>query len=55
MKMFFAQLVDQSSIHIPADRMEMIDNMVYVYDGDNLVAMADVGVILHAHFGTKVK
>lgn len=51
MKMFFAQLCDKSYIHVPADRMEVIDNMTYIYDGDQLVAMADVSVILHAHFG----
>lgn len=50
MKMFFAQLSDKSSIHVPADRMEVVDNMTYIYDGDRLVAMADVSVILHAHF-----
>ena len=51
MKMFFAQLSDKSYIHVPADRMEVEDNMTYIYDGDQLVAMADVSVILHAHFG----
>lgn len=51
--MFFAQLSDQSSIHVPADRMEISDNMIYIYDGDNLVALADVSAILHAHFGIK--
>ena len=50
MKMFFAQLSDKSYIHVPADRMEVVDNMTYIYDGDQLVAMADVSVILHAHF-----
>ena len=56
MKMFFAQLSDKSYIHVPADRMKEEDNMIYVYDGDQLVAMADVSVILHAHFcaGTEV-
>ncbi len=51
MRMFFAQLSDKSYIHVPADRMEVADNMTYIYDGDQLVAMADVSVILHAHFG----
>lgn len=50
MKMFFAQLSDKSYIHIPADRMEVVDNMAYIYDEDKLVAMADVSMILHAHF-----
>ena len=51
MKMFFAQLSDRSYIHVPADRMEVIDNMAYIYDENRLVALADVSVILHAHFG----
>ena len=51
MKMLFAQLSDKSYIHVPADRMEVSDNMAYIYDGNQLVALADVSMILHAHFG----
>lgn len=50
MKMLFAQLSDKSSIHVQADRMVVEDNMTYIYDGDQLVAMVDVSMILHAHF-----
>ena len=32
MKMFFAQLSDKSTIKVTADRMEVADNMAYVYD-----------------------
>jgi hypothetical protein len=53
--MFFAQLSDKSYIYVPADRMKEEDNMIYVYDGDQLVAMADVSVILHAHFGVSME
>lgn len=49
MKKFYAQLSDKSTIHVPADRMVTEDNMVYVYNGDQLVAMADVSMILYAH------
>lgn len=52
MKMFFAQLSDNSYIHVPADRMEVVDNMTYVYDGDRMVAMVDVSMILFAHINT---
>ena len=55
MKMFFAQLSDDSYIHVRADRMEVVDNMTYIYDGDQLVALADIGVILHAHFGVTME
>lgn len=53
MKMFFAQLSDKSYINIPADRMEVTDNMVYIYDGERLVAMIDVSMILSAHISRK--
>lgn len=49
MTFFFAQLSDKSYINIPADRMEVHDNMTYVYDGENLVALVDVSTILSAH------
>ena len=49
MKMFFAQLSDKSYIHVKADRLEVKDNMVYVYDGEHLVAMVDVSMILFGH------
>lgn len=52
MKKFFAQLSDKSTIHVVADRMVTEDNMVYVYNGDQLVAMADVSMILYAHFSS---
>jgi hypothetical protein len=50
---FFAQLSDKSYINIPADRMEVTDNMVYIYDGSQLVALVDVSVILSAHISRK--
>ena len=55
MRFFFAQLSDKSYINIPADRMEVNDNMTYVYDGNQLVAMVDVSVILSAHISTARK
>lgn len=55
MKMFFAQLADKSYIHVPADRMEVRDNMAYIYDGNRLVAMVDVSMILLAHISNARK
>jgi hypothetical protein len=49
MKMFFAQLSDKSYIHVPADRMEVVDNMAYIYDGEKLMAIVDVSMILFCH------
>ena len=53
MNFFFAQLSDKSYINIPADRMEVTDNMVYIYDGSQLVALVDVSVVLSAHISRK--
>lgn len=48
--MFFAQLCgDQGYIRVPADRMELKDNVIYAYLGDRLTAIADVSVVLFAH------
>lgn len=34
--------------NVVADRMELKENMLFVYDGPELVAMADISVILSA-------
>lgn len=47
-KRFCAQLNDNSFINVVADRMEMKENMLFVYDGPELVALADISVVLSA-------
>lgn len=42
-----------SYINVAADRMEMEENMLYVYDGNNLAAVVDIAVILSAHISEK--
>ena len=42
-----------SYINVAADRMEMEENMLYVYDGNNLAAVVDIDVILSAHISEK--
>lgn len=42
-----------SYINVAADRMEMEENMLYVYDGNNLAAVVDISVILSAHISEK--
>lgn len=49
MKRFFAQLNTHQTINRPADRMELEDNSIRVYDGDELVAFLDVSAVLYAH------
>lgn len=52
--MFFAQLVEgYGYIHVPADRMELKDDMIYVYSGEKLAAAVDVSVVLFAHVSEK--
>lgn len=48
--MFFAQLCgDHGYIHVPANRMELNDNLIYAYYDDVLTAVVDVSVVLFAH------
>ena len=42
-----------SYINVPADRMEKEEDMLYVYDGANLVAVVDTSVVLSAHISEK--
>jgi len=42
-----------SYINVAADRMEKEEDMLYVYDGNSLVATADISVILSAHISEK--
>ena len=42
-----------SYINVAADRMAMEDHMLYVYDGNSLVAVADISVVLSAHISEK--
>lgn len=48
---FFAQL-NKGSIQTDADRMEVDkdNNMLYVHDGEKLVAVLDLGTVIFAHF-----
>lgn len=47
-KRFCAQLNDGSYINVVADRMDLKENMLFVYDGPELVALADISVVLSA-------
>ena len=42
-----------SYINVAADRMEKEEDMLYVYDGNSLMAAVDVSVILSAHICEK--
>lgn len=49
MKRFFAQLNTHHTINRPADRMELVDDTIRVYAGDEMVAFLDVSTIIYAH------
>ena len=53
MKRFTAQLNDMSYINVQADRMELVDNMLRVWDGNNLVAVADISAVVTAHISER--
>lgn len=50
-KRFCAQLNDGSYINVVADRMELKENMLFVYDGPQLVALADISAVISARIG----
>ncbi|MBQ5642283.1 MAG: hypothetical protein IIV13_00805 [Bacteroidaceae bacterium] len=53
MTRFTAQLNDMSYINIKADTMEVIDNMLHVRDGNNLVAVIDLSAVVAAHISER--
>lgn len=53
MKRFTAQLNDMSFINVPADRMELDEHMLFVYDGRNLVAVVEITAVVTAHISER--
>lgn len=52
--MFYAMLcADHGYIHVPADRMDVQENMIYAYLGECVVAVVDIGVVLFAHISER--
>ena len=48
MKVFFAQLNDNSSIKREASRMELVDDSIRVYLNGEIIAYLDTGTVLWA-------
>lgn len=46
---FFAQLNTHQTVNRPADRMEIVDDAIRVYDNGELVAYMDVSTVLYTH------
>ena len=53
MKKFTATMNDGSFINVEATKMELVENMIQVYDEANLVAVADIGAVVHACIGER--
>lgn len=45
---FAATLNDQSFINVPADRMEVRENLLWVWDNKDLVALVETTAIISA-------
>lgn len=52
-KRFNAILNGDSYVNVAATRMEVVDDMLYVWNGDDLVALLDVSIIMSAHISEK--
>lgn len=53
MKRFIAILNDASFINVPATRMEINEESIFAYDGNELVAYVDIGFTLSAHISDR--
>ncbi len=53
MKRFVAIFNDGSFVNVPATRMEITGESIIAYDGDAVVAYADIGFTLTAHIGDR--
>lgn len=53
MKKFTATMNDGSYINVEATRMELIENMIRVYDKTDLVAMVDISAVITAHISER--
>lgn len=49
MKKFVAQFNDGSYINTSADTMKTHEDMLFVYQGGELVAVADLSAVIRAH------
>ena len=53
MKRFTAIMNDGSFINVEATRMELVENMIRVWNKTELVAVVDIGVVLQAHLSER--
>ena len=53
MKRFNACLNGGTYINVEATRMEIVDNMIRVWNEDELVAFVDISVVMTAHISER--
>lgn len=53
MKKFTATMNDGSFINVEATKMELVENMVKVWDNTDLVALVDISTVLQAHISER--
>lgn len=53
MKKFTATMNDGSFINVEATKMELVENMIRVYDKTDLVAIVDISAVLTAHISER--
>ena len=53
MTKFIAQLNDHSYINTPADRMIKEDNMLYAYNGNDLVAAVEISAVIAVYLSER--
>lgn len=53
MKKFTATMSDGSFINVEATKMELVENMIHVYDGSELVGLVDVSAVIQAHISER--
>lgn len=46
---FYAQLNDGGSMNKAADRMEIVNESIRVFRGEQLIAFLDLATVLYAH------
>lgn len=44
---------DASYINVAADRMSVIEEMLYVWNGESLVAVVEIDAVISAHISEK--
>lgn len=55
MKRFIVHLNDGEFLNVPADRMEIKENFVFAWKGEELVDMVDISAIISAHISTQAE